>query len=69
MGTTYQAGAVDFLTLLDALQSLLDYQLLYERSLADNAQKLAELEMLTGIELSERFPEQKTSQNAERKTK
>ena len=65
----YQAGTVDFLALLDALQGLLDYQLLYERSLADNAQKLAELEMLTGIELSKEFGEQKTSQNPERNTK
>jgi outer membrane protein, heavy metal efflux system len=65
----YQAGTIDFLTLLDSLQGLLDYQLLYERSLADNAQKLAELEMLTGVELSKEFPEQKTSQNPERNTK
>ena len=65
----YQSGTIDFLALLDALQGLLDYQLLYERSLADNAQKLAELEMLTGVELSKEFGEQKTSQNPERTTK
>lgn len=65
----YQSGTVDFLALLDALQGLFDYQLLYERSLTDNAQKLAELEMLTGIELSKEFPEQKISQNPERNTK
>jgi outer membrane protein TolC len=61
----YQAGNIDFLALLDALQGLLDYQLLYERSLADNAQKLAELEALTGVELSKEFPEPKQSQNPE----
>jgi outer membrane protein TolC len=56
----YQSGTIDFLALLDALQGLLDYQLLYERSLADNAQKLAELEMLTGVELSKEFGERNT---------
>lgn len=65
----YQAGTVDFLALLDALQGLFDYQLLYERSLADNAQKLAELEMLTGIELSKDFIKPEISQNPERNTK
>ncbi|MGD0784867.1 MAG: TolC family protein [Sedimentisphaerales bacterium] len=65
----YQSGTIDFLALLDALQGLLDYQLLYERSLADNSQKLAELEMLTGVELSKEFPENKISQNPERNTK
>jgi outer membrane protein TolC len=65
----YQTGTIDFLSLLDALQSLNDYQLLYERSLADYAQKLAELEMLTGVELSKEFPEKKMSWNPERNTK
>jgi hypothetical protein len=31
---------------------LLDYYLSYQRALADNRQKLAELEMLAGTELS-----------------
>ncbi len=57
--SAYQSGSVDFLTLIDAQRSLLDYQLLYERSLADNAQKLAELEMLSGTELYDIFKEQK----------
>ena len=65
----YQSGTVDFLALLDALQGLFDYQLLYERSLTDNAQKLAELEALTGIELSKEFPEKKIAWNPERNTK
>lgn len=64
----YQAGTIDFLTMLDSLQSLYNYQLLYERAMTDNAQKLAELEMLTGIELSREFAEQKTT-NPERNTK
>jgi outer membrane protein TolC len=64
----YQAGTIDFMALLDSLQNLYNYQLLYERALADNAQKLAELEALTGIDLSKEF-EQKTSANPERNIK
>lgn len=66
---TYQTGASDFLTLLDSLQSLYDYQLQYERAIADYAQKLAELEMLTGVELSKEFPENKITWTPERNTK
>lgn len=65
----YQTGTFDFLTLLDSLQTLYDYQLLYERAEADNAQKLAELEALTAIELSKEFPENKSSWNPERNMK
>ncbi|MEN6385463.1 MAG: TolC family protein [Phycisphaerales bacterium] len=66
---SYQTGTSDFLTMLDSLQSLYGYQLLYERAMADYAQKLAELEMLTGVELSKKFPEIKLSWNPERNTK
>jgi cobalt-zinc-cadmium efflux system outer membrane protein len=48
----YRAGTIDFLSLIDAQRTLLEYHLLYERALADNRQKLAELEMLTGTELN-----------------
>jgi outer membrane protein TolC len=48
--TAYKAGTIDFLSLIDAQQMLLRYRLAYERALADNQQKLAELEMLVGIE-------------------
>ena len=65
----YQAGAIDFLTMLDSLQSLYNYQLLYERAMTDNAQKLAELEMLTGIELSKEFSEKKIPPNPEKSVK
>lgn len=64
----YQAGTINFLTMLDSLQTLYNYQLLYERAMTDNAQKLAELEMLTGVELSREFG-QKTSENLERNIK
>ena len=49
--TAYKAGTVDFLSLVDAQRMLLKYQLFYERSVSDNGQKLAELEMLAGSEL------------------
>jgi outer membrane protein TolC len=48
----YRSGTIDFLSLIDAQRMLLDYYLSYQRALADNRQKLAELEMLAGTELS-----------------
>lgn len=48
----YRAGTIDFLSLIDAQRTLLDYHLAYERALADNRQKMAELEMLAGTELN-----------------
>ncbi len=49
----YAAGTVDFLNLLSAQQTLLQFRLARERSWADQRQKLAELEMLAGSELTE----------------
>lgn len=49
--TAYRAGTIDFLSLIDAQRTLLKYQLYYERALTDNAQRLAELEMLAGTQL------------------
>ncbi|UCG57021.1 MAG: TolC family protein [Phycisphaerales bacterium] len=46
--TAYKAGSIDFLSLIDAQRKLLQYGLLHQRAVADNAQRLAELEMLTG---------------------
>jgi len=51
--SAYKAGTIDFLDLIDAQRMLLEYRLAYERALADNAQKLAELEMLTGSALAD----------------
>ncbi len=48
----YRGGTVDFLSLVDAQRMKLDFQLKYERAVTDSQQKLAELEMLAGTELS-----------------
>ena len=50
--TAYQGGTIDFLSLIDAQRTLLEYQLWYERAVTNNQQKLAELEMLAGTELT-----------------
>lgn len=47
----YRAGTIDFLSLIDAQQTLLKFELLYERSITDNLVKRAALEMLVGSEL------------------
>lgn len=47
----YRQGTIDFLSLIDAQRTLLDYHLSLRRAIADNQQKLAELEMLAGTEL------------------
>jgi len=44
----YKAGTVDFLSLIDAQRSLLEFELSYVRSITENLQKTAEIEMLTG---------------------
>jgi len=49
--TAYQAGTIDFLSLIDAQRMLLKYELDYERAVTNNQQKIAELEMLVGTEL------------------
>lgn len=54
--SAYMAGTLDFLSLIDAQQNLLDFQLQRERAWANQQQRLAELEMLAGIDLSERPP-------------
>jgi outer membrane protein TolC len=46
--TGFEAGKVDFLNLIDAERLLLEFQLSYERALANHAQTLAQLEMLVG---------------------
>jgi outer membrane protein TolC len=48
----YREGTIDFLSLIDAQRMLLDYHLSLQRALADNRQKLADLEMLAGTELN-----------------
>lgn len=55
--TAYQGGTVDFLSLIDAQRMLLRYQLFHARAVADNGQKLAELEMLAGTQLPSKSDE------------
>lgn len=47
----YTAGTIDFLSLTDAQQTLLQYQLQRERAYANRQQRLAELETLVGADL------------------
>jgi len=47
----YMAGTVDFLSLVDAQQTLLQYRLEYERASANYQQRLAEIEMLIGDDI------------------
>jgi cobalt-zinc-cadmium efflux system outer membrane protein len=54
----YLAGTVDFLRLIDAEQTLLQFRLQRERFWASQQQRLAELEMLAGTDLSEAAPAQ-----------
>lgn len=49
--TAYKAGTVDFLSLINAQQKLLEFQLQQERAVTDNQQRLAELEMLAATQL------------------
>lgn len=60
-GAAFRTGKATFLDLVDAERILLDFQLSYERALADSAQKLAELEMLVGRQLPRRHTERSES--------
>ena len=47
----YQVGKIDFLQLIDASMSLLEYQLKYYESMAEFHKALAQLEPLVGVDL------------------
>lgn len=47
----FRTGGADFLDLIDAERTLLEFSLSYERALADRAQALAQMEMLAGREI------------------
>jgi cobalt-zinc-cadmium efflux system outer membrane protein len=49
--SAYEAATIDFLSLIDAQDKLLNYELLYERAAAENAQNLAKLERIAGTSL------------------
>jgi cobalt-zinc-cadmium efflux system outer membrane protein len=48
----FETGQADFLSLIDAQRTLLEFALTYERAVADHAQRLAEMEMLLGKALA-----------------
>ena len=54
--TAFRGGTASFLDVVDAVRILLEFELSYERALADRAQRLAELEMLVGRELPMAVP-------------
>jgi cobalt-zinc-cadmium efflux system outer membrane protein len=54
----FEAAKVDFLDLIDAERTLLEFELSYERALVDRAQRLAEIEMLIGRPLPRSEEEQ-----------
>jgi len=47
----FAAGMADFLDLIEAQRTLLEFELAYERALTDRAERLAEIEMLIGREI------------------
>jgi cobalt-zinc-cadmium efflux system outer membrane protein len=47
----FRTGQANFVDLVDGEKTLLEFQLMYERMLADHAQRAAELEMIVGKEL------------------
>ena len=49
---SYESGSTEFLSLIDAERLLLEFELSYERAVADRMQRLAELDMLVGAPLS-----------------
>jgi len=58
--TSYQAGKLDFLNVLDAQRRLLEFQLQLERARADLGIQAAALETLTGLEDSRLNPSSQT---------
>lgn len=44
----YRSGSIDFLSLIDAQRKLLEFELTYERTLADHLVSMAQLEALAG---------------------
>ena len=51
---SYESGSTEFLSLIDAERLLLEFELSYERAVANRMQRLAELEMLVGAPFSSR---------------
>lgn len=51
--TAYQAAEIDILNVIDTQRSLLDLELIFEKSLAEQSRRLAELELLVGKPLGD----------------
>jgi len=51
--TAFRAGKATFTDLIDSQRILLEFELAFQRALADKAQRLAELEMLVGKEIAQ----------------
>ncbi|MBN2183061.1 MAG: TolC family protein [Sedimentisphaerales bacterium] len=46
----YRAGTIDFLSLIDAQRTLLEFNLSLEKAITNNLQKTAQIEMLMGVD-------------------
>ena len=60
----FRAGTSNFLDLIDAERTLLDFELSYERALTNRAQRLAELETLVGRSIPRMGDESSTKESA-----
>lgn len=67
--SAFKVGKVDFLDVLDAERILLEFRLSLERAIADQAQELARLEMLTGTPLTADGMGRKDSERTDSLTK
>jgi len=61
----FKTGAGTFLDIIDTQRMLLEFQLSYERSIANRAERLAELEMLAGKEIPRLSSEESKGQKNE----
>ncbi len=50
--SAYQAGRLDFLTLVDNWRKLLDYELMYQQNLSQYEQSVADLEQVVGADVA-----------------
>jgi outer membrane protein TolC len=67
--TSFRAGKASFTDLIDAQRILLNFELAYERALANKARRLAELESLTAQEFSSTSKDQGETKTPEKNKK
>ncbi len=58
----FEAGKVDFLSMIDAQRMLLEFQLAYEQARTEHAKRVAQIEKLTGHPLAPATPEEALKQ-------